>query len=71
MNAIRVHQQITSRVLEIPELDRFIGKDVEIIVIEESHAPPAPVGPKAGGGKGEATMSPDFDAPLEDFAEYM
>ena len=31
-------------------------------------APAKPVAPKAGGLKG---LAPDFDAPLEDFLEYM
>jgi hypothetical protein len=27
-------------------------------------------GPKAGSAKGKVQMSPDFDEPLDDFAEY-
>ncbi len=30
-----------------------------------------PRGRKAGSAKGEIFMADDFDAPLEDFAEYM
>lgn len=71
MNAIRIRQHLTSQVVDLPELAPMIGKDVEIIVIEEPPTTTSLSGPKAGGGKGEAIMSPDFDAPLDEFAEYM
>jgi hypothetical protein len=38
MNAIRIHKQIDSETLHLPELRPLIGKRVEIIVLEE----PAP-----------------------------
>ena len=35
MNAIRIRKQVTSQKLELPELAPFIGRAVEILVIEE------------------------------------
>ena len=36
MQAIRIHKQIDSETLHLPELKAMIGKKVEIIVLEES-----------------------------------
>ena len=36
MNAIRIRTHIDSATLHLPEIKDMIGKDVEIIVIEES-----------------------------------
>jgi len=36
MNAIRIRKQLTSYTLELPELGPFIGRVVEIVVLEES-----------------------------------
>ena len=38
MNAIRIRKQVTSNTLELPELDPFIGRVVEILVIEEGES---------------------------------
>lgn len=38
MNAIRVRKKIDSDTLHIPELRSMIGRDVEIIVLEEQSA---------------------------------
>ena len=38
---------------------------------EASEQPPKRKRRRAGTAKGEAWMSPDFNEPLEDFAEYM
>jgi hypothetical protein len=73
MNAIRIRQRLDSEVAELlPQLAPMVGKDVEIIVLEDSDAPRRAsfAGPKAGSAKGEVTLAPDFDAPLDDFAEY-
>ncbi len=69
MNALRIEKRLDSHIL--PELIPLIGKQVEIIVLEK----PSPgsangKGPKAGSAKGKVTIAPDFDAPLQDFAEY-
>jgi hypothetical protein len=39
MNAIRIHRQLDSETLHLPELKPLIGKRVEIIVLEEKPAP--------------------------------
>ncbi len=41
MNAIRVHTKIESETLHLPELKPFIGKSVEIIVLDEMRKTPA------------------------------
>ena len=71
MNAIRIRQTLQSHVVDLPELAPLVGKNVEIIVLEEPDAEQPKLGPKAGTAKGKVTMSADFNAPLDDFAEYM
>jgi hypothetical protein len=69
MNAVRIEKRLDSHIL--PELIPLIGKRVEIIVLEEAgEIPPSPNPVKAGSAKGKVTMAADFDAPLDDFAEY-
>jgi hypothetical protein len=41
MNAIRIRKTIDSDTLHVPELKDMIGRDVEIIVLEEPAAPPS------------------------------
>lgn len=41
MNAVRIHRKVESETLHLPELRSMIGKQVEIIVMEE----PTPAGP--------------------------
>ena len=69
MNAIRIEKRLDSHV--VPELIPLIGKQVEIIVLETAAKTGPRSGPKAGSAKGMVTMAPDFDAPLDDFAEHM
>lgn len=73
MNAIRIRRQLTSHVIDLPELRPMIGKAVEIIVLEEAEAQKnaAPTPRQSGSAKGKVKMASDFDAPLDDFAEYM
>ena len=40
MTAIRIHKQIDSETLHLPEIRPLIGKQVEIIVIEENPVEP-------------------------------
>lgn len=59
MNAIRIHRQLDSETLHLPELRPLIGKCVEIIVLEQGpvaqaqpaecfdHLPGAPYDPQA------------------------
>ncbi len=45
MNAIRIRKKLDSDTLHLPELQALVGKNVEIIVLEES---PPPITPGAG-----------------------
>lgn len=38
MNAIRIHTQLDSTTVHLPEIQPLVGKRVEIIVIEEASA---------------------------------
>jgi hypothetical protein len=69
MNAILIRRQLTSHVVDLPELEPMVGKAVEIIVLEEPEWS-SKKGPKAGTARGKVQMSADFDAPLDEFAEY-
>ena len=40
MRAIRIHRCIDSETLQLPELKELIGKEVEIVVLEEPNSPP-------------------------------
>jgi hypothetical protein len=39
MNAVRIHRKVDSETLHLPEIRSMIGKQVEIIVMEEPAAP--------------------------------
>jgi hypothetical protein len=65
MNAIRIRKTISSETLHLPELKPFVGRTVEIIVLEEE--PRSTIRP--GTGDWEAAMNAveeledyDFDA---------
>jgi hypothetical protein len=49
------------------------GTRVTVATVDQTDSEPsAPArAPTAGSAKGKVVMSPDFDEPLEDFAEYM
>ena len=55
MHAIRLRKHLASPVIDAPELASLVGKDVEIIVLEESEPTVSAVlaGPKAGSAKGK------------------
>ena len=40
MNAIRLKRHLDSATLHLPEIQPLIGKDVEIIILDDSIAPP-------------------------------
>jgi hypothetical protein len=40
MHAIRIHRCVDSDTLRLPELRELIGKEVEIVVLEEPTSPP-------------------------------
>jgi hypothetical protein len=75
MEAIRIHRHLESHVVDLPEVAPLVGRDVEIIVLAATAAPDAstlgPVQRRAGSARGTIELSADFDAPLDDFAEYM
>lgn len=51
MHAIRIHRYIDSETLRLPELKELIGKDVEIVVLEEPTSSP-----------GQSTEKRDYSA---------
>lgn len=62
----------------LPELIEAALSGEEIIIIKDNQpvvklTPVSPIKgrPKYGSAKGLVTISDDFDAPLEDFKEYM
>jgi hypothetical protein len=75
MEAIRILRHLESQVLDLPEVAPLVGRDVEIIVFAAIATPNngnvAPVQRRAGSAKGMIELAADFDAPLDDFAEYM
>jgi hypothetical protein len=67
-NAICVRTTVESETMRIPELSPFIGKRVQIIVVEdESPAQPAGAPTRTLGSlRGALKVPDDFDAPLPD-----
>ncbi|NOT60453.1 MAG: DUF2281 domain-containing protein [Acidobacteria bacterium] len=64
---------------QLPALVSAAARGEEVVITSEQHesvklvplaSSPLPVR-KAGSGKGTFFMADDFDAPLEDFKEYM
>ena len=52
----------------LPELKPLTGEQVEIVIRDPAKVP----GRRRGGwAKGKIHMSDDFDAPLEEFKDYM
>ncbi|MEL7227845.1 MAG: DUF2281 domain-containing protein [Cyanobacteria bacterium P01_D01_bin.36] len=56
--------------LEQPLPEEFEGKQIQIQV-EEIKGEPKKPRRQAGSLAGQIWMAPDFDEPLDDFAEYM
>ena len=75
MQALRIRYRVSSKTLELPELEPLIGHDVEIILLAPSEVqlfPQDELAPREPGrGAGTAWMAPDFDDPMPEFAEYM
>jgi hypothetical protein len=77
-DALRIRTVISSKTLTISDLDRFVGKRVEVIVLEddrpESEPPRSPVAPQRrrfGTMAGKIEIADDFDAPLpEEIQKY-
>jgi len=73
----RTHQyNIADAKARLPQLVRETLSGAEVIIAKDNK-PLVKLVPLAGGrwkpgsAKGQIWMSPDFDAPLEDFEEYM
>ena len=65
MNALRIRTHIDSETLHLPDLKQMIGKNVEIIVLEEpSGSQPHKRKRTPGSAKGMISMADDFTAPL-------
>jgi hypothetical protein len=67
MTAIRIRRKLDSDTLHLPELKPLIGREVEIIVLEESGAPAVTPGTGDWAAVEEAAREPraggyDFDA---------
>ena len=60
MNAVRIRRRLDSETLHLPELKPLLGKNVEIIVLEES---PPPITP----GTGDWDTAMKAVAELEDY----
>jgi hypothetical protein len=66
-NAIRVHTQVESDTLQIPELRALLGRRVEVIILDEGEFTESPTAPRKrqlGTLRGLFTVPEDFDAPL-------
>lgn len=64
--AVRIRTLISSATLSIPGLDRFIGKRVEVIVIEDDDGEAVVTSParRSGSLAGKLVVADDFDAPI-------
>lgn len=69
-DALRIRTRIVGKTLTLSDLDRFIGKQVEVIVLEDEAAEETGAAPKKkprfGSMAGKLHISGDFDAPLPD-----
>lgn len=53
-----------------PDLKKEVSDFVDFL-LEKSSRQKKKIVPKFGSAKGKIRMAPDFDAPIEDFKEYM
>jgi len=61
--ALRIRTLVAGKTLTLSDMDRFVGKRVEVIVREDESA--ASATPRTLGTlKGQITIADDFDAPL-------
>jgi hypothetical protein len=64
-----------SEQITFPIPKKYIGAELEIIIFPVKDVSPVsahlPKNPIFGCAKGEFKMADDFDAPLDDFMEYM
>ena len=63
---------ILSQIRQLPEqLQQEVLHYAEFLQTKHHAQKPKPQNRKAGSAKGKYELAPDFDAPLEDFKEYM
>lgn len=63
---------ILARIQQLPEqLKQEVLHYVEFLQTKYDAQNRKPENRKAGSAEGQFTIAPDFDAPLEDFKEYM
>lgn len=65
--ALRIRTLISSKTLTISDVERFVGKRVEVIVLEDDeaeNAPPATPARRFGSLTGKLEVANDFDAPV-------
>ena len=63
---------ILSQIQQLPEqLRQEVLHYIEFLQAKYNAQNQKPKNRKAGSAKGKFTLAPDFDAPLEDFKEYM
>jgi hypothetical protein len=71
MNTITIKRRLDEPIDALPELDAFVGHEVEIVVKDHGVTNATPGRKRAGFIEGEVWTSDDFDAPLDDFKDYM
>ena len=70
MDAVKMTKTLTQPIPELPELNDFIGAEVEIIVlVNRSNGIPSVR--KAGLGRGHVELKPGWDDPIDDFKDYV
>ena len=67
MSSLSLHTKLDT----LPDSLKKEVSDFVDFLIERSRSSKNKIVPKAGSAKGKIRMSADFDAPLEDFKEYM
>ncbi|HEX6430228.1 MAG TPA: DUF2281 domain-containing protein [Niastella sp.] len=67
MNSLSIYTKLETLPKDLKqEVSDFID-----FLMQKSGAKKKKIIPKFGSAKGKIKMSPDFDAPLDDFKEYM
>jgi len=71
MEAIRQIYESLPDVISVPAEMRRRKVEIIILPLDENETETSKARPQFGNARGQVAMSDDFDAPLEDFAEYM
>lgn len=73
MEAIRQIYDSLPDVISVPAEMRRRKVEIIILPLDENETETISIKPRPqfGNARGQVSMSDDFDAPLEDFAEYM